>query len=256
MEPLSPPTTMYHGPTRRRQSRSATRSRSSQSSRQNTPTPQVSVPAHREGHDLPPAVDEAYYAASSSATTSTTALEKRRPGQSGFMDIPGGSSTIENTLPFKKRRIFSDADQQAKSYPAGRVHVVDDEGSAGPSQLRLNTAISRNNSDVMDVDEDLSPIVPSSRSPPSLEHGVAAPPPSSPIDLCSPVLQPSCTIAPAGHKPFEPLASYNCPICFSPPTYATLTPCGHICCGDCLFSAVKSTIERAAFHGPAAERAK
>ncbi|KAF8071491.1 hypothetical protein FPV67DRAFT_875591 [Lyophyllum atratum] len=44
----------------------------------------------------------------------------------------------------------------------------------------------------------------------------------------------------------EPLAEYTCPICFFPPTNATLTPCGHICCGACLFTAVKSTIQRGA----------
>ncbi|KAI9568196.1 hypothetical protein HD554DRAFT_1985344, partial [Boletus coccyginus] len=42
----------------------------------------------------------------------------------------------------------------------------------------------------------------------------------------------------------EPLSTYTCPICFSPPTNATLTPCGHICCGQCLFTAVKSTMRR------------
>ncbi|KNZ80798.1 E3 ubiquitin-protein ligase complex slx8-rfp subunit slx8 [Termitomyces sp. J132] len=42
----------------------------------------------------------------------------------------------------------------------------------------------------------------------------------------------------------EPLADYTCPICFFPPTNATLTPCGHICCGSCLFMAVKSTLQR------------
>ncbi|KAH7928314.1 hypothetical protein BV22DRAFT_1005080 [Leucogyrophana mollusca] len=42
----------------------------------------------------------------------------------------------------------------------------------------------------------------------------------------------------------EPLSAYTCPICFSPPTNATLTPCGHICCGSCLFTAVKSTMRR------------
>ena len=44
----------------------------------------------------------------------------------------------------------------------------------------------------------------------------------------------------------ELLGSYSCPICFSPPTNATLTPCGHICCGLCLFMAVKTTMQRAA----------
>lgn len=42
----------------------------------------------------------------------------------------------------------------------------------------------------------------------------------------------------------EYLAEYTCPICFFPPTNATLTPCGHICCGECLFTAVKSTLQR------------
>ncbi|KAF5345992.1 hypothetical protein D9758_013860 [Tetrapyrgos nigripes] len=40
------------------------------------------------------------------------------------------------------------------------------------------------------------------------------------------------------------LSAYTCPVCFCPPTNATLTPCGHICCGSCLFSAVKSTMRR------------
>ncbi|KAF9261172.1 hypothetical protein L218DRAFT_805394, partial [Marasmius fiardii PR-910] len=46
------------------------------------------------------------------------------------------------------------------------------------------------------------------------------------------------------------LADYTCPICFSPPTNATLTPCGHICCGPCLFAAVKSSMKRAQFAAP------
>ncbi|KZP10123.1 hypothetical protein FIBSPDRAFT_872980 [Athelia psychrophila] len=46
-----------------------------------------------------------------------------------------------------------------------------------------------------------------------------------------------------------PLSLYTCPICFSPPTNATLTPCGHVCCGACLFTAVKSTLQRGAFMG-------
>ena len=54
----------------------------------------------------------------------------------------------------------------------------------------------------------------------------------------------------------EPLSAYICPICFSPPTNATLTPCGHICCGECLFNAVKATLERGRQHGPAFQNAK
>lgn len=46
----------------------------------------------------------------------------------------------------------------------------------------------------------------------------------------------------------EPLSAYMCPICFCPPTNATLTPCGHICCGQCLFTAVRTTLQRAITH--------
>jgi hypothetical protein len=42
----------------------------------------------------------------------------------------------------------------------------------------------------------------------------------------------------------QPLAEYACPICFCPPTRATLMPCGHVCCGECLFTAVKTTQRR------------
>lgn len=40
------------------------------------------------------------------------------------------------------------------------------------------------------------------------------------------------------------LSSYSCPICFSTVTNACLTPCGHVLCGLCLFSAVRSGIKR------------
>ncbi|KZS94237.1 hypothetical protein SISNIDRAFT_549418 [Sistotremastrum niveocremeum HHB9708] len=43
----------------------------------------------------------------------------------------------------------------------------------------------------------------------------------------------------------EPLGNYACPICFSAPTNATMTLCGHVMCGECLFTAVKTTMARA-----------
>lgn len=52
----------------------------------------------------------------------------------------------------------------------------------------------------------------------------------------------------------EPLAEYTCPVCFSPPTYATITPCGHVLCGECLFTAVKTTIQRGAYTMPHGQR--
>jgi len=47
----------------------------------------------------------------------------------------------------------------------------------------------------------------------------------------------------------DPLSSYCCPICFSPPANATLTPCGHICCGSCLFTAIRTTVQRSQMLG-------
>ena len=38
----------------------------------------------------------------------------------------------------------------------------------------------------------------------------------------------------------QSIQEYTCPICFCPPTRACLTPCGHVMCATCLFSAVKA----------------
>ncbi|KAG8991461.1 hypothetical protein FRB94_008853 [Tulasnella sp. JGI-2019a] len=37
---------------------------------------------------------------------------------------------------------------------------------------------------------------------------------------------------------------YSCPICFSAPTAAVITPCGHVTCGACLFSSVEVAQKR------------
>ncbi|KAL0071079.1 hypothetical protein AAF712_001637 [Marasmius tenuissimus] len=92
---------------------------------------------------------------------------------------------------------------------------------------------------------------------------------AGPIDLCHSPLTPASTDTHSKGKekattteekravtpvveaePQATLADYTCPICFSPPTNATLTPCGHICCGPCLFAAVKSSMKRAQMAGP------
>jgi hypothetical protein len=45
--------------------------------------------------------------------------------------------------------------------------------------------------------------------------------------------------------PINPrISEYQCPICFSPPTFSCLTPCGHVLCANCLFSSVKAARER------------
>ncbi|KAF7314637.1 RING-type domain-containing protein [Mycena kentingensis (nom. inval.)] len=60
--------------------------------------------------------------------------------------------------------------------------------------------------------------------------------------------------APAPTPQPDLLSTYTCPICYSPPTNATLTPCGHVACGSCLFTAVHSSMERNA-HTPEGPRA-
>ncbi|TFY58762.1 hypothetical protein EVJ58_g6211 [Rhodofomes roseus] len=58
----------------------------------------------------------------------------------------------------------------------------------------------------------------------------------------------------SGPRGDEPLSAYSCPICFSPPVRATMTPCGHVCCGECLFTAIKTTMQRASYTAPVGER--
>ncbi|KAG8989756.1 hypothetical protein FRB90_002084 [Tulasnella sp. 427] len=47
----------------------------------------------------------------------------------------------------------------------------------------------------------------------------------------------------------QPASEFTCPICFCPPTAAVLTPCGHIMCGSCLFSAIETAAQRARMNG-------
>jgi hypothetical protein len=69
-------------------------------------------------------------------------------------------------------------------------------------------------------------------------------PPTSPI-ITSATQGPRPLPPPASLPPEpEPLHTYACPICFASPTNATLTPCGHIMCGECLFTAVGSAAAR------------
>lgn len=53
---------------------------------------------------------------------------------------------------------------------------------------------------------------------------------------------------PNARTPDEPssnaLSTFMCPICFTPPVNATLTPCGHVSCGACLFNAVGIALRR------------
>lgn len=80
---------------------------------------------------------------------------------------------------------------------------------------------------------------------------------SSVASITSIATAPAPTPPPPTQPQAEPLSAYTCPICFCAPTRATLTPCGHVCCGECLFTAVKTALRRSAFaHDPGALTAK
>ncbi|KAK0193300.1 hypothetical protein F5146DRAFT_1101407 [Armillaria mellea] len=112
---------------------------------------------------------------------------------------------VSNTTPRKRRRKETVKEGETETQPSG---VVVEELSTGP---------------LVSPDVEQKPVT----GPPELTAE---------------------TTAEEKHEPQpepEPLSSYNCPICFTPPTNATLTPCGHICCGSCLFTAVKVAKRRA-----------
>lgn len=258
MDPLSPSTTSYHWPTRRHQSRLSTGSRSPGNSRENSPQTTV-TPYHENPIASPLLGDEP----GSTATpedflTSTVLHEKRVTEETDDFDLPGGFDSTDNDRTFKKRKLNRGSLQSILEPPSSDRHPTQGhESDAGPSRAHHNPIPSRTFSerDLMDVDAALS-AAPSTQL--LSEDETAFAPPTSPIVLSSPSppLSPIHAVPAARTRGLDSLSSFNCPICFSPPTNATLTPCGHICCGECLFSAVQSSIERSAFHGPAAQSAK
>ncbi|KAI0303698.1 hypothetical protein B0F90DRAFT_1708299 [Multifurca ochricompacta] len=74
-----------------------------------------------------------------------------------------------------------------------------------------------------------------------LQSVLKSAPPTSPIITH---ITPTLPSSPSLRSEPELLHTYTCPICFSSPTNATLTPCGHIMCGECLFTAVGAAAAR------------
>ncbi|KAF7361533.1 hypothetical protein MSAN_01186900 [Mycena sanguinolenta] len=132
------------------------------------------------------------------------------------------------------------------------LHVEDDKPVASSSKsssklAKMNTAKKRSQSPQLIIDSPREFTIASTSK-------LVDSPPSSPILVSS--TSPSTSSAPApptttassqqtSNANLEPLSAYTCPICFFPPTNATLTPCGHVCCGSCLFTAVKTMLQRA-----------
>ncbi|KIL59031.1 hypothetical protein M378DRAFT_181020 [Amanita muscaria Koide BX008] len=156
---------------------------------------------------------------------------------------PGPSSSSR-----KRKR----TDATASPRTPKRVAAAASDSSSSPTESETESDIDEDFHDLNVVDDDDQPLqyidVPpesatgsTCTSLPQSQYQTQSP---SPIPAAS--SQPRRKRTPATTTQPDFLSEYTCPICFSPPTNATLTPCGHICCGSCLFMAVKTTLHRGA----------
>ena len=185
-------------------------------------------------------------------------LRHRRTASPDAGDDPSGSDRRRQ----KRRRIEVDSGVEFATADGDQPHPQ----SEAPSDITQSSTILAQIStweippDVAPTGEQSAASVPIELSNP--DHPIVVSPKAasgSPIvTLSSPSRVPPSSSGVTATSTPEPLSAYTCPICFSPPTNATLTPCGHICCGQCLFTAVKSTIRRnmvvAMDRAPAAKR--
>ncbi|KAI0346230.1 hypothetical protein BDW22DRAFT_1352273 [Trametopsis cervina] len=222
-------------------------------------SPQTSLPPHQstfprlENDEQSPSLQE--HQSSSNAARS----DKRPVADTYPTNIPGHDVRTDEDVPHKRRRLTHHTAEITNGQNSSDIDRIDRASESEQTQMDLDSSASRT-----DVLLDISGVgdLPSAASETQqqlVDQGRMAIPSaansSARLGSSTRTLSQDDDASPRQPK-LDPLSSYTCPICFSPPSHATLTPCGHICCGDCLFTAVKSSIERAAFHGPVAERAK
>lgn len=217
---------------------------------------QNSVPPDHEPVVAPRPLGEAELSMASiqSAQSSDTVLEEHSAVEDPSGSSSAGSAVTENVIPLKRSRENSTSSLSDISSEADGLQTQ--EADAGPSTAYTNSITSRTGSirDIVDVDMPSSTVTSSQRRR-TPQEDIASGSPSSPIQVTS--IQTPPNLNTSDRRPtVGPLSSYNCPICFSPPSFATLTPCGHICCAECLFSAVRSGTQRSVLLGPAAQQAK
>ena len=131
-------------------------------------------------------------------------------------DAPLPSPTASGAHPY----VFSSSSESPTSRPRKRQRVGDRES---PIQLGSSSQIQ--------ADEDIV----------TLETSVTTPSTSIAPQTENITKQPQAN----EDSSRVPLGQYTCPVCFSPPRSATLTLCGHILCGSCLFGAIRSARDRA-----------
>ncbi|KAI0255000.1 hypothetical protein BJV78DRAFT_810767 [Lactifluus subvellereus] len=179
---------------------------------------------------------------------------KRKLGDSDFSEASSdnASDAEERSRAGKKLKQECQDDEDSSLIPSGHISDdaaivnLDSEQSASPS---LDDPLVPRRPD--SSDPFLPDVLPSpSTAPLDLPHALTSPPrPHS-----APPTSPTITNGTLRVHPFpppsslpqdpEPLHTYSCPICFASPTNATLTPCGHIMCGECLFTAVGAAAAR------------
>jgi hypothetical protein len=118
----------------------------------------------------------------------------------------------------------------------GALHDDDEAGSGSSRRPRRMSDLA--DADILDLGLSPPPAAKRRRTSPDAPDIEILPLPSEPLPLARKRTPPPVPSAP------EPLAAYACPVCFTPPTRATLLPCGHVCCGECVFAAVKTMQRR------------
>ncbi|TFY61012.1 hypothetical protein EVG20_g7214 [Dentipellis fragilis] len=156
-------------------------------------------------------------------------------------------SSIDTSSPRTSASNLPNANESPHVPPPRLAEVIDTTATVASSSITANT------SSTVSPTQETSPAL--HKPLPTFDHLHPSPKaPRLPIPL--PILEtrslpaspPPSPPAPAGAEP-EPLHTYTCPICFCPPSNATLTPCGHILCGECLFTAVSSAVRRTGVGG-------
>lgn len=182
-------------------------------------------------------------ASTSSQVASSSLLSSWNMAPDLILESSSSLDELADQPPLTQESVASQAYSDAAD--AGtEIDIVDQRGTS----LSVSEITDVPSDDVAVVSPAFSPrrMLPSLRpividDPISLEMmGVSTPEPAASQNPHVPPLNATSSSS----SPPEPLSAYTCPICFSPPTNATLTPCGHICCGACLFAAVKSTVKR------------
>lgn len=275
MDSLPPPATTSNGALQLQRRRSQSRSPASARVRSHSPSAAPELPPPERSEPDNAANNDQPNFETHSHSGSPTGGDSHR-GQTTALREDGGTTEDRTSSPEisegdrrpRKRRRLSLAGTSAAEPSSALPHGPGDPGPSrklptGAPSYPQATASSRPQEGPIDVDAlPDSPIFVPSSSPPrvtaddpseSVPNEASTNSRHSPLHPASPT---ALQLPPPARSGPEPLTTYVCPICFSSPTNPTMTPCGHVCCGECLFSAVKSTIERSAYHGPASQRAK